>query len=171
MLSTLRTSAFRQLPVLRACALALPRARTLSVLVRANSSLRVFSTEVPSGTKRGFVNVWILIDLSTFSFNCRREGHVRAECTEPTICVACGLEGHQRKDCPNPDSARLEALKTAPIQCFRCGEEHAVKNCPQPAKCFTCGSTEHIRSKCPQSVKAEQAPAPAPKVEEAAAAA
>ncbi|KAJ7041498.1 hypothetical protein C8F04DRAFT_1176971 [Mycena alexandri] len=34
------------------------------------------------------------------------------DCTQPQICVACG---HVRENCPNPDAARLEALKTAPL--------------------------------------------------------
>ncbi|KAJ7112464.1 hypothetical protein C8R44DRAFT_856181 [Mycena epipterygia] len=84
---------------------------------------------------------------STFAATClnchsdagRREGHLRKQCREPTICVACGVEGHQRRDCPSPDPARLEALKTAPIRCFRCGENgHAIKHCTKPQTCYGC---------------------------------
>ncbi|KAJ7446304.1 hypothetical protein FB451DRAFT_1412333 [Mycena latifolia] len=69
----------------------------------------------------------------------RREGHLRNDCKESTICIASSVEGHQRTNCPSPDPARLEALKTAPVKCFRCGENHTLKECPQPPKCFECG--------------------------------
>ncbi|KAF7364286.1 hypothetical protein MSAN_01088500 [Mycena sanguinolenta] len=120
-LSTLPSSTFRALP------------------------LRAFSTEVPAATGRskGGPRVFICP-------NCRREGHLRKDCTAPTICVACGVEGHQRKDCPNPDPKRIEALSTGPKKCFRCGVEgHVLKECPQPAKCFHCGQTGHLRKECP----------------------
>jgi hypothetical protein len=41
---------------------------------------------------------------------------------------------------PQPDPAHLDALKTAPVMCFRCGEEgHKIGVCPQPPKCLHCG--------------------------------
>ncbi|KAJ7155611.1 hypothetical protein C8R46DRAFT_1116049 [Mycena filopes] len=148
MLSAFRTPVLRQLSVLRAGARALPSAHIAAPLAPLAPWVRMLAT-APTGTatrsnkKPGWTNVCM---------NCRREGHIRSECTEPTICVACGVEGHQRRDCPNPDEERLAALKTAPPQCFRCGEEHLIRDCPQPAKCYLCGSTEHKRTACPTYV-------------------
>ncbi|KAJ7314231.1 hypothetical protein DFH08DRAFT_895802 [Mycena albidolilacea] len=113
---------------------------SLSSTAFRNASLRLTSSG-GAAAKRGLIN---------FCPNCRREGHSRKDCKEPTICVACGVEGHMRRDCPNPDPARIEALNTSPKKCFRCGVEgHILAECPQPAKCFHCGSTDHIRKDCP----------------------
>ncbi|KAK7038483.1 hypothetical protein R3P38DRAFT_3262864 [Favolaschia claudopus] len=97
------------------------------------------STAVPQ--RRTFIN---------FCSNCRREGHMKKDCKEPVVCRACGVEGHSGKDCPNPSAERLEALKTAPKKCYRCGEAgHVIAACPQPPKCFHCGKGGHIQRNCP----------------------
>ncbi|KAJ7640921.1 hypothetical protein B0H17DRAFT_1216481 [Mycena rosella] len=121
---------------LRAPRLAFRAAPSLSL------SLRALSTAAPT-TRGGGPRYRICL-------NCRREGHEKKDCTQPTICVACGVEGHERKHCPNPDPARIEALKTAPIKCFRCGEEgHGLSACPQPPKCFACGQPVRLSSLSP----------------------
>jgi len=156
MLSLLR---LRAAPAALALRRPLSSLSTLSSTTFRDASLRAYSTEAPaaSGQKR---------KLMFYCSNCRREGHFKKDCKEPTVCVACGVEGHERKHCPNPDPARLEALKTAPIKCFRCGVEgHAIKDCPQPPKCFICGQPGHVRKDCPSR------PAAAPKSTEATAAA
>ncbi|KAJ7225063.1 hypothetical protein B0H12DRAFT_1030646 [Mycena haematopus] len=134
------------------------------------------------------------------AFAGRREGHLRKDCKERAICVACGLEGHERKNCPRPDPARLEALGKGPkvwcvcfyfyfffalsritdrflalscLSCsFRCGVEgHVLKDCPQPPKCFSCGETGHQRKDCPTRPPPPVRTAPAEAKPEAAAAA
>ncbi|KAJ7446294.1 hypothetical protein FB451DRAFT_1412318 [Mycena latifolia] len=109
---------------------------------------RALSTEALAAfVKRGLM-IWRVPPLRRLCGG-RREGHLRKDCKEPTICVACGVEGHQRKHCPSPDPARLEALKIAPVKCFRCGENHTLKEYPQPPKCFECGQPGHGRKDCP----------------------
>ncbi|KAJ7112470.1 hypothetical protein C8R44DRAFT_741560 [Mycena epipterygia] len=115
----------RALPVLRLS----PRAPgSLSASLR--TPLRAISSTRPTLAATWFV---VFLDYQPFF------RHLRKQCREPTICVACGVEGHQRRDCPSPDPARLQALKTAPIRCFRCGEDgHAIKDCTKPQTCYGC---------------------------------
>ncbi|KAF8191122.1 hypothetical protein K438DRAFT_2018505 [Mycena galopus ATCC 62051] len=50
----------------------------------------------------------------------------------------------------NPDPKRIEALYSAPIKCFRCGEEgHILNERKQSPKSFHCGETIYIRQNCP----------------------
>ena len=36
---------------------------------------------------------------SYFTFQCRKEGHLAADCEEPDKCRFCGEEGHKAGDC------------------------------------------------------------------------
>ncbi|KAJ7175091.1 hypothetical protein C8R43DRAFT_597633 [Mycena crocata] len=140
---------------LRRASASVLRSNALFTSTTARSTLRLTATRAMAteaaakGTNRG--------PRYRICMNCRREGHTREQCTEPTVCVACGVEGHERKNCPSPDPARLEALNSAPLKCFRCGVEgHTLKECKEPAKCFNCGAptfsqftsgeTSHLRS-------------------------
>ncbi|KAF7341295.1 hypothetical protein MVEN_01865600 [Mycena venus] len=150
--------------------------RRLALPALRGVSLRSYSDAAPATGEKRTSSTPPAKRFMKFCLNCRREGHLRNQCTEPVICVACGVEGHQRRDCPAPDPARIEALKTAPVKCFRCGVEgHKIGACPQPPKCFHCGVEGHIQKDCPTNprrakAQAKAAPSPSPEAEVSAAA-
>jgi hypothetical protein len=58
-------------------------------------------------------------------FNCKKEGHMARNCTEPKLCKACGQPGHFYKDCTQGNSNRN-------MRCLNCGENgHTSTQCPK----------------------------------------
>ncbi|KAK1629936.1 hypothetical protein QYE76_004251 [Lolium multiflorum] len=47
-------------------------------------------------------------EMEGLCFNCYRDGHMKFECTFPTVCLRCGEEGHAAKECERPRSPSPE---------------------------------------------------------------
>ncbi|XP_055956317.1 zinc finger CCHC domain-containing protein 9 [Patella vulgata] len=97
-------------------------------------------------------------------FNCRKEGHMVAECPDEKrrqgmgICFKCGSTEHGVSEC----RAKVKSDEYPYATCFICKETgHLSKQCPDNPRglypnggcCKECGSVEHFRRDCPELQK------------------
>lgn len=121
-------------------------------------------------------------ELKTMCFNCRKTGHLLAECplsaaninnnnnqtiAAGDICYCCGSSEHRLSQCSKYQaSGRKGALPFA--KCFICNQKgHLTRSCSQNTKgaypnggnCRFCGSIEHLIKDCPRNTnKRAEAP-------------
>lgn len=110
-------------------------------------------------------------ELKTMCFNCRKIGHLLAECplnagknndvVSGDICYCCGSCEHRLFQCSKYQaSGRKSALPFA--KCFICNQKgHLTRSCSQNTKgaypnggnCRFCGSIEHLIKDCPRNTE------------------
>jgi hypothetical protein len=70
-------------------------------------------------------------------FNCGKEGHLQAECTEPRkpkACYNCGKEGHFARNCPAAPSTQTQALGRLPARQGETGGAFIRRMTTEPEK-------------------------------------